>query len=208
MQHLHHAGSCHIIHLLLRASASVKPLPLPNVLMVMGHPVPELLWPEQSPPWRITCAGKQPLSPSDVPASIYLLLKIWPLSIYPYQGLCFHTGHFYTSALSYLVTTRKHIKIRGQLKGEIYGRREERKTFWIQTTNIFLQYLVNIGREMRRTRIDAARTTQGFRFGSSFWKIPSSCRQTSPLEIPCSLHYCRFLPRDKTPAVHFILLCG
>lgn len=45
-------------------------------------------------------------------------------------------------SLSYLVTTRKHIKIRGQLKEEIYDRREERKTSESKTTNIFLQCLV------------------------------------------------------------------
>lgn len=65
------------------SKTSATPTHLPDVLTVMRHPAPELPWPEQSPPWKFTCAGEQPLSASDVPAPIYLLLKIWPLSIYP-----------------------------------------------------------------------------------------------------------------------------
>lgn len=46
VQHLHHTGSCHIIPLLLRAPASVKPLPLP--WCAHGHGTPcawaALLW--------------------------------------------------------------------------------------------------------------------------------------------------------------------
>lgn len=113
------------------SKTSATPTHLPDVLTVMRHPVPELPWPEQSPPWKFTCAGEQPLSASDVPAPIYLLLKIWPLSMYPYQGLYFHTGYFYTSAsVSLLPSNHKeaHQHKRGKLKEEIYGRREERKT--------------------------------------------------------------------------------
>lgn len=44
---------------LFYSEPSATPTHLPEVLMVMGHPVPELPWPEQSPPWRFPCEGEQ-----------------------------------------------------------------------------------------------------------------------------------------------------
>lgn len=81
VQCLRHAGSCHIIPLLFRTPAGEKPLPLPqhlpDALMVVELPVPELLWPEQLPRGRFTFGGEQPPSPSHVlqPGGRVLLVK-------------------------------------------------------------------------------------------------------------------------------------
>lgn len=96
------------------SKTSATPTHLPDVLTVMRHPVPELPWPEQSPPWKFTHAGEQPLSASDVPASIYLLLKIWPF-LSTHIKVSISTQGISTPVLQslyYLVTTRKHINIR------------------------------------------------------------------------------------------------
>lgn len=84
------------------SETSATPTHLPEVLMVMGHPVPELPWPEQSLHEGSPVQGNN-LSPSDIRVPSTFCWRSGPFLPCNIKVSVSITGHFYTSASASLL---------------------------------------------------------------------------------------------------------